>query len=152
MALVVKNLLASAGDIKDTGSIPVWGWSPGGGHGNPLQYSCLENLIDRGSHRVIGSIGSHRVIHDSKNLACTYLCKSVLPWLVMVKARSVGTDSRTWWVTISPRLSFFWIPGFSRLLYPLGFTISSKPHTQSMLHFWVFCCCWLVGWLSFSLV
>ena len=46
---VVKNLPASAGDIRDTGSIPRLGRSPGGGHGNPLQYSCLENPMDRGA-------------------------------------------------------------------------------------------------------
>ena len=40
---MVKNLPASAGDIRDSGSIPRLGRSPGGGHGNPLQYSCLEN-------------------------------------------------------------------------------------------------------------
>ena len=40
---MVKNPLAKAGDIRDTGSIPGSGRSPGGGHGNPLQYSCLEN-------------------------------------------------------------------------------------------------------------
>ena len=45
MALVVP---ANAGDIKDVGSIPGLGRSPGGGHGNPLQYSCLENPKDRG--------------------------------------------------------------------------------------------------------
>ena len=38
----VNNLPASAGDVRDTGSILGLGWSPGGGHGNPLQYSCLE--------------------------------------------------------------------------------------------------------------
>ena len=43
---VVKNLLANAGDM---GSIPGWGRSLGGGHGNPLQYSCLENPMDRGT-------------------------------------------------------------------------------------------------------
>ena len=43
VALVVKNPLASAGDIRDTGSIPGSGRSPREGHGNPLQYSCLEN-------------------------------------------------------------------------------------------------------------
>ena len=43
---VVKNPPANAGD---TGSIPVLGRSPGGGQGNPLQYSCLENLMDRGT-------------------------------------------------------------------------------------------------------
>ena len=47
MALLVKNLPANAGDIRDAGSIPGSGRSPGGGHGNPLQYSSLENSIDR---------------------------------------------------------------------------------------------------------
>ena len=46
---MVKNLPADAGDIKDAGSIPGSGRSPGGGHGNPLQYSCLENLMERGA-------------------------------------------------------------------------------------------------------
>jgi len=45
----VKNLPASAGDIRDAGSIPGWGRSPGGGNGNPLQYSCLENPMDGGA-------------------------------------------------------------------------------------------------------
>ena len=49
MALVVKNLLANAGDIRDPGSIPGLGKSPGGGHENPLQHSCLENPMDRGT-------------------------------------------------------------------------------------------------------
>ena len=49
MALVVKNLSAKAGDVRDLGSIPGSQRSPGGGHGNPLQYSCLENPIDRGA-------------------------------------------------------------------------------------------------------
>ena len=46
---MVKNLLANAGDIRDMGSILGSGRSPGGGHGNPLQYSCLENPMDRGA-------------------------------------------------------------------------------------------------------
>ena len=48
-----KNLPANAGDIKDTGSIPGSGRSPEGGHGNPLQYSCLENPMDRGAWRAM---------------------------------------------------------------------------------------------------
>ena len=48
MALVVKNLPASAGGIRDVGSIPGSRRSPGGGHGDPFQYSCLENPMDRG--------------------------------------------------------------------------------------------------------
>ena len=49
--LTVNKLPANAGDIKDAGSIPRSGRSPEGGHGNPLQYSCLENSMDRGAWR-----------------------------------------------------------------------------------------------------
>ena len=54
---MVKNWPANAGDIRDSGSIPGWGRSPGGGHGNPIQYSYLENPMNRGTwwatvHRV----------------------------------------------------------------------------------------------------
>ena len=49
MALVVKNPPANAGDIKNVGLIPGSRRSPGEGHGNPLQYSCLENPMDRGA-------------------------------------------------------------------------------------------------------
>ena len=52
MVLVVKNPPANTGDIIDAGSIPGLGRSPGGGHGNPLQYSCLEN-----SHAQRGLVG-----------------------------------------------------------------------------------------------
>ena len=48
---VVKNPPASAVDVGDTVSIPGPGRSPGGGNGNPLQYSCLENPMDRGAWR-----------------------------------------------------------------------------------------------------
>ena len=60
MALLVKNLPANAEDVRDAGSIPGSGRSPGQGNGNPLQYSCLENAISRGTwwamiHRVAKS-------------------------------------------------------------------------------------------------
>ena len=48
---MVKNLPASAGDLRDVGLIPGSGRSPGGGHGNPLQYSCLENSMDIGAQQ-----------------------------------------------------------------------------------------------------
>ena len=48
---MVKNPPANAGDARDTGLIPGLGRSLGGGHGNPLQYTCLENPMDRGSWR-----------------------------------------------------------------------------------------------------
>ena len=62
MALVVKNLPASAGDVKDMGSVSGSGRSPGGGHGYPLQYSCLENAMDRGAWQ-LQPIGLQRVGH-----------------------------------------------------------------------------------------
>ena len=57
MALVVKNTPANSGDI---GSVPVLGRSPGGGHGNPLQYSCLENSMDRGVWQAIVQIAKNQ--------------------------------------------------------------------------------------------
>ena len=50
---VVKNPRANAGDARDMDLIPGLGRSPGGGHGNPLQYSCLENSMDRGAWQAI---------------------------------------------------------------------------------------------------
>ena len=49
VALVVRNLPAKAGDLRDSGSIPGSRRSPGGGHGNLLQHSCLENFMDSGA-------------------------------------------------------------------------------------------------------
>ena len=49
VALMVKNLSATAEDLRDAGSIPGSGRSPGGGHGNRIQYSCLQNPMDRGA-------------------------------------------------------------------------------------------------------
>ena len=57
MTPVVKNLPANAGDIRNIGLIPGLGKSPGGGHGDPLQYSCLENPVDRGAWQAV----AHRV-------------------------------------------------------------------------------------------
>ena len=53
MAQEVKNLPANAGDIRDSSSIPGSGRSPGKGNGNPLQYSFLENPMDRGAWRTV---------------------------------------------------------------------------------------------------
>ena len=59
----VKNPPAHAGDVGDAGLTPGSGKTPGGGHGNPLQYSCLENPLDRRAWRV-QSIWSQVVGHD----------------------------------------------------------------------------------------
>ena len=64
MVLVVKNLPADAESIRDAGSILGSGRSSGGGHGNPLQYSCLENPMDRGAWQAMG----HRVVKSQTQL------------------------------------------------------------------------------------
>ena len=64
VALVVKNPPANAGDNKDAGSIPGFGRCPGEGHGNPLQYSCLEKPMDRGAWKAI----VHRVTKSQTQL------------------------------------------------------------------------------------
>ena len=51
VVLVVKNPPTNAGDIRDAGSIPGLGRCPGEGNGNPPQYSCLENIMNRGAWR-----------------------------------------------------------------------------------------------------
>ena len=51
MALVIKSPPATEGDVRDMGLIPGSGRFPGRGHGNPIQYSCLENAMDRGAWR-----------------------------------------------------------------------------------------------------
>ena len=60
---MVKNPPANAGDVRNVGSIPGLGRSPGGGTGNPLQDSCLENHMDRGAWQAIvqrvAKIGHH---------------------------------------------------------------------------------------------
>ena len=75
VALVVKNLPANAGDIRDAGSVPGPGRSPGGGNDNPLQYSCLENPMDRGAWQAT----VHKVTQNQiqlKRLSTFYLCDS----------------------------------------------------------------------------
>ena len=74
LALVVKNPPANAGDMGDTSSIPGSGRSPGGGHGNPLQCSCLENPMDRGAWRAT----VHGVAKSQTRLS-THIHKSSVP-------------------------------------------------------------------------
>ena len=64
MELVVKNLSAKAGDVTDTGSIPGSGRPPGGGHGTPLQYPCLENPHGQRSVGGLQSMGLQRDRQD----------------------------------------------------------------------------------------
>ena len=63
VGLVVKKLPANAGNIRDACSVPGSGRCPGGGHSDPLQYSCLENPMDRETGG-LQSIGLQRVGHN----------------------------------------------------------------------------------------
>ena len=63
LALVVKNLHANAVEARDESSIPRLGRSPGGGHGDSLQYSCLENPMDEESGG-LQFMGSHRIRYN----------------------------------------------------------------------------------------
>jgi hypothetical protein len=76
--LVVMNTTGNAGDVRDEGSMPGLGRAPGGGQGNPLQYSCLENPMDRGAcwaivHRAtpswtrLNQLNTHASLHYLKS-------------------------------------------------------------------------------------
>ena len=64
---MIKNPPAHSGDLRGAGSIPGSGRSPGGGHGSPLQYSCLENPMDGGAWRAT----VHRVVRESDTTEAT---------------------------------------------------------------------------------
>ena len=70
VALVIKNLSANAGDVRDAGLIPESGRSPEGGHGNPLWYSCLENAVDRR----VWQATVHRIPESDPTEATQYAC------------------------------------------------------------------------------
>ena len=79
----MKNLPTDTGDKRDVGLIPGWGRSPRGRHGNPLQYSCLENAMDRGAWWAM----VHRVIKSQTQLS-TYThnsIKSKIPEINLMK-------------------------------------------------------------------
>ena len=66
MVLVVKNPLANTEDVRDASSIPGSRRSPEGGHGNPLQYSCLENPMDRGAWQATYGSQGRKELHITK--------------------------------------------------------------------------------------
>ena len=96
VVLVVKNLSVNAGDLRDVGSIPGWERSPREGHGNPLQYSCLENPMDRGTwwatvHRVSKSqtrLKGLRAPRKGQGNALQYSCLEN------------PMDRGAWWATV----------------------------------------------------
>ena len=113
VALLVNNPPTNAGDLRDAGSIPGSGRSPGGGNGHPLQYSCLENPMDRGAcwatvHRVAKSqtqlkrLSTHTgILYHTLNLKSD--SKTYTIWLLLISPSPLQ----------SPFLLF-------SLLHPLG--------------------------------
>ena len=93
MALVIKNLPANAGDIRDKGLIPGLGRSLGGGNGNRLQYSCLGNPMDRGVWRAT----VHRV-----NISCCYWFR--VQWF----SHCIMTNATTYIYQINPGMRVTW--------------------------------------------
>ena len=91
---VVKNLSADAGDTGEAGSIPGLGSSPGGGNGNLLQYSCLENSMDRGGWQAT-SPWSYKELNTTQH-ACT-ICNgsssNSTPSCIPKKELKIGTQT-----------------------------------------------------------
>ena len=92
---MIKNLPASVGGVTDTGSILRLGRSSGAGHGNPLQYSCLENPTDRGAWWAAVH-GSQRVGHDGSDLVCmAQLPLRPAKYLNLWKCQERGCNNKT---------------------------------------------------------
>ena len=92
MALVIRSLHVSAGDLRDAGSIPGSGRSPGGGNGNPLQCSCLENPMDRGAWwaTVHGATKSQTRLQRLRMYAQLHGCHSSLRSFLLCWSWSLG--------------------------------------------------------------
>ena len=101
VVLVVKNLPANAGDIRDVGLILELGRSPGRGHGNLLQYSCLEDPLDRGAWRAtvyrVAKSWTQLEQHGT-HIYCCSVTKSCLtlssPWTVALQTPLFMEPSR----------------------------------------------------------
>jgi len=105
---VIKNLSANAGDIRDAGSIPGLERLPGEGNGNPLQYSCLGNLMDRGAwwttvHRVA------KVRHDLATKTTETACSNIARWSFNPGSLSEGNNQKK-------KVSFLFRLRFSNIL------------------------------------
>ena len=107
MALVVKNPPVNSGDIRDAGLIPGSGRSPGGRHDNPLQYSCLENPMDRGAWQAT----VHRVTKSQTQLKRL-------------------SSSRTLWGWVSPLISGYWSESLPACTQGRRKSISNPPILQ----------------------
>ena len=113
---MVKRLLANAGDVRDAGSVPWWGRSPGAGNDNPLQYSCLENPMDRGTlwdtvHGVTKSWTQLKQLstHWSLNLGSQLEAKDVTDAMVVDTAHKCTGPWSSWHQLEADSLSCLWL-------------------------------------------
>ena len=125
---MVKSLPANGGDVRDTSLIPGSGRSPGGGHGNPLQYSCQENLLDREDwwpmiHRVTKSRTQLKWL-SSHTHAC--MSSATGPWLTKMVHRSLITK-------LLLESEAFWFPGLQSDVLFLFFSSTERKHHISSL-------------------
>ena len=116
VALIVKNLSASAREVKEAGLIPGSGRSPGGGHGNPLQYSCLEKPMDRGAwwatiHMVAQSDTTEVIQHARMYNITFYLLNNQSIYIYIILSLSIhllmdiSAVYREWRVRRSPYIT-----------------------------------------------
>ena len=105
VVLVVKNPPASAGDTRDMGSIPESGRSPGIGNGNPLQYSCLENSMDRGTWQA----SVHGVMSQTQLSIICIIYKSSREWWLNVSSdRLVAELACKYWKSYLWKWTWTW--------------------------------------------
>ena len=100
---MVKNPPANAGDIKNAGSIPGLGRSPGGRHGNPFQYSCQENPMDRGAWQT----RAHGVAQSRTQLKrqhCTHRCVNpcLFSWAFRILLSVRSQERNVQWLILDP--------------------------------------------------
>ena len=115
VVLVVKNSPVNAGDIREAGSIPGLGRFPGGGHGNPLQYSCLKNPMDRGAWWAYGVAKSRIELkqqHRSLKCALASLAPRREPRFAKKQTQKrLKSLSHFRWCSFFFRLFFFFFDG-----------------------------------------
>ena len=128
---MVKYLSANSGAARDASSIPRLGRSPGGGDGNPLQYSCLGNPLDRGAWRA-----TVHGLKESDTTTDTHTHRAPLEVEELrghVALASTHSTSNHPWGTSQPHLvqnlptALFWHPSLGWKTSALGFSYSRKP-------------------------
>ena len=112
---MVKNPLANAGDTRDSGLIPGMGRFPRVGNGNPLQYSCLENFMDRGAWRAtVHGVAKSRVLLSTHaythslcsrpSLTCCWEGRRTVSFHARFLEHQLGKQGTQWWMGLGGAL------------------------------------------------